>query len=336
MRRSHLKLIVGLAVSAGALYLLLAGMDLSTLVERWSQQSAGGLLLAGLFLLAGYTLRVVRWWWMLRSFEPRVRLADCVTPFVGSIALNNILPLRAGDAVRAFGFRKQLRLAPGTVLGTVAVERLLDLAMLLVIFLVGLSLAPTNVLPAGMAATARWLGLAAAVVLVALPFAGPALARRLTPPEASQHPSRLHAVRRGAAALLESFALLRSASRTALLLPLTVLIWTLEGAVFATIAADLVQGAPVVAGWFAMATGTLATLIPSTPGYVGTFDYFAMLGLMAFGAGRDAATAFSLTVHAVLWLPVTAVGLSLLALHGGMTALRPSSTEPAARRATPI
>jgi len=335
MRRSHLQLIVGLAVSAGALYLLLAGMDVATLFERWSQLSAGSVVLAGTFLAGGYLLRVVRWWWMLRSFEPRLRLAHCVTPFVGSIALNNVLPLRAGDAVRAFGFRRQLGLAPATVLGTVVVERLLDLAMLLVLFFVGLSLASTDLLPAGMASAARWLGIGAAFVLIALPFAGPTLARRLAPVPGAQAPSGLQAARAGAAALLESFALLRSLSCTALLVPLTVLIWTLEGAVFAAIAADLAQGAPPAAAWFAMATGTLATLLPSTPGYVGTFDYFAMLGLMAFAVGRGAATAFSLTVHAVLWLPVTAVGLGLLAWHGGMTALRPSSTEPAARRATP-
>jgi uncharacterized membrane protein YbhN (UPF0104 family) len=60
--------------------------------------------------------------------------------------------------------------------------------------------------------------------------------------------------------------------------------------------------------WFATATGTLATLLPSSPGYVGTFDYFAMLGLTAYGASRSVAAAFALLVHLVLWVPVTVIG----------------------------
>jgi hypothetical protein len=77
--------------------------------------------------------------------------------------------------------------------------------------------------------------------------------------------------------------------------------------------------------WFAMTTGTLATLIPSSPGYVGTFDYFAMLGLMAYGAARTAATAHALLVHVILWVPVTAAGgLSALLPGAGARAAAPT------------
>jgi uncharacterized membrane protein YbhN (UPF0104 family) len=139
----------------------------------------------------------------------------------------------------------------------------------------------------------------------------------------------------GAAGLLDSFSVLRSPRRAALLLPLTLAIWLLEGGVFAAVAADLASGTPWLAGWFSMATGTLATLLPSTPGYVGTFDYFAMLGLTAFGAARDVATAFALSVHAVLWAPITIVGLLLLMAHGGLGALKAGHNKDAAGAATP-
>ncbi|KPK48900.1 MAG: hypothetical protein AMS22_14540, partial [Thiotrichales bacterium SG8_50] len=61
---------------------------------------------------------------------------------------------------------------------------------------------------------------------------------------------------------------------------------------------------------------TLATLIPSSPGYVGTFDYFAAQGIAAYGAAPEVSVAFALTVHAVLWAPLTAAGLVYLVLHG--------------------
>ena len=101
-------------------------------------------------------------------------------------------------------------------------------------------------------------------------------------------------------------------ARAVQLLSLSVLAWLLEGTMYACVAWALHVGGSPVAPWFAAATGTLATLIPSSPGYVGTFDYFAILGLTAFGAQRAAATAFAVVVHVVLWLPVTLVGAAFL------------------------
>ena len=68
--------------------------------------------------------------------------------------------------------------------------------------------------------------------------------------------------------------------------------------------------------WFSLAAGTLATAIPSAPGHVGTFDWFAAQGLEAYGASAEVAIAFALTVHAVLWVSSTAAGLFCLLAHG--------------------
>jgi uncharacterized membrane protein YbhN (UPF0104 family) len=332
MRAKYLKFALGLLVSTVAVYLLLSGLNTESLAQSWSRLSLKGLLLALGLLVVGYTLRIVRWWWMLRTLDAQVRLRDCVTPFLGSIALNNVLPFRAGDVVRAFGFRRQLALPAGAVLGTVVVERLLDLAMLLSFFFVGAASA-TATLPHGFSRGAAVLAVAAAIGLVLLPLVGPRLAAWLAPPAQQLADSPLGAIRAGVAGLLQSFALLRSGFQAVLLLPLTVLIWTFEGAVFATVAWDLSADVPPIAAWFAMASGTLATLLPSTPGYIGTFDYFTMLGLTMFGATRELATAFSISVHALLWVPCTAVGLILLLLHGGSAtfaaAINPRGSAPA-------
>lgn len=329
MSARHLKVLAGVAVSGAAIWLLLSGLSIERLLDVVSRLSIAGLAGALAFLALGYALRVVRWWWMLRAFAPAIRLRDCAMPLLGSVALNNVLPLRAGDAIRAFGFRRQLGLPASTVLGTVVVERLLDLSMLLAFFFAGAALAPASALPPGATRAAAAVAVVAILMLGLLPLAGPRLARRLAHRAAPDGgaPTGLGAARAGAARLLESFALLRSVRHAAPLLPLTVLVWGFEGAVFATVAHDLASDAPIAGAWFALATGTLATLLPSTPGYVGTFDYFAMLGFVAFGAEREVATALSLSVHAVLWAPVTAVGLSLLALRGGRAAFAPSSPD---------
>ena len=109
--------------------------------------------------------------------------------------------------------------------------------------------------------------------------------------------------------------------------------WGLEGAAYACVAWSLGTDGSVFAPWFALATGTLATMIPSSPGYVGTFDYFAVLGLRAFGADHVVALTFALVVHLLLWLPVTVVGALFLvapATRRANTPEHPVSSERAA------
>jgi hypothetical protein len=60
----------------------------------------------------------------------------------------------------------------------------------------------------------------------------------------------------------------------------------------------------------------LATIIPSSPGNVGTFDTPAIRTLEAFGADRALAAGYTLILHAALWLPVTALGFVYLAREG--------------------
>ncbi|MBI3943772.1 MAG: flippase-like domain-containing protein, partial [Chloroflexi bacterium] len=52
----------------------------------------------------------------------------------------------------------------------------------------------------------------------------------------------------------------------------------------------------------------LATTIPSSPGYVGTFDLPGIEILVAYGVSRDVATAYTAVLHAALWLPITLLG----------------------------
>ena len=74
-------------------------------------------------------------------------------------------------------------------------------------------------------------------------------------------------------------------------------------------------------------------MIPSSPGYVGTFDYFAVQGLTAFGASHVIALTFALLVHLLLWLPVTVVGALFLVAPSRRRAAAPEHAASAERAA---
>ncbi len=52
----------------------------------------------------------------------------------------------------------------------------------------------------------------------------------------------------------------------------------------------------------------IATTLPSAPGYVGTFDAPGIAVLVAYGVPQATAAAYTLVLHAALWLPITALG----------------------------
>ncbi|GAB6039453.1 lysylphosphatidylglycerol synthase transmembrane domain-containing protein [Endothiovibrio diazotrophicus] len=308
-----LRPLLGLAVTVLFLWLFLRQLDGDSLGALFTRLSPSMVVGALLFLAAGYTLRVVRWWWMLRLLEPTVPLRACGWPFLVSIALNNLLPFRAGDMARVVGFRRQLNAPPMGVLGTLVVERLLDLLTLLGLFFVGLWGGAGDALPAGFVWITSAIAAGGIATVAALLRFSPQIERLIH--WLAHRP--LFAERGWSATLvdhgghfLRSLHTVRAPAVVFRLLLVSLLIWILEGGVYLAVARDLVPGAALLAPWFSLATGTLATLLPSSPGYVGTFDYFAMLGMVAYGAERSAAAAFAVAVHLMLWTPLTLAGLA--------------------------
>jgi uncharacterized protein (TIRG00374 family) len=321
-RRSPWRLVralIGLAVTLAFLGLIVTSVDLGSMVAAFGVLALPWLLLALLLLAADYGLRIVRWWWMLRALEPKLPITACIWPYLSSIALNNVLPFRAGDALRVFGFRRQLRSPATRVLGTLVVERLLDMTTLLPLFFIGLAAAPGEDVPRAVTVPAAWLAAALALTLVALLALAPRLPTLITwlarqPGLAERDWSER--LEHWGRSFIETFVVLRRAKDMLVLLVLSMAIWLLEAGVFTAVVAGFGAATAPLGALFAMASGTLSTLIPSSPGYVGTFDFFTLKALTVFGMAESTAAAAALTIHAVLWLPLTALGLAYLLVRG--------------------
>jgi hypothetical protein len=321
--KGFLRLFLGIVLALFFGYLIWNHLDWQ-IFRRTLAAADLTLIFFSLILLAlGYSVRVARWWWMLRRLDPTLPYRTCVTPFLFSYALNNLLPARAGDIMRVMGFRRELGASGSQILGTVFIERLLDLLVLLGFLFIGLAGLPPNALPGSflrMALCLTCLGFFA----VFLAMLAPGLITSFLAYLSSSAFFHTHAWLGKVATWSQQFAGALSLCRSPLLffqlLAFSAIAWTLEGGVFALVAWSVnTQGSPY-APWFALATGTLATLLPSTPGYLGTFDYFALQGLAAYGARYQEALAFALLIHVVLWLPVTLAGLAAYLAVRGMPA----------------
>ena len=306
-----LKLSIGLATTAGFVWLLARGLNLDALGRAFAGLSVSAVVLALSFMAAGHAGRIVRWWLLLRALEPSLPLSDCVRPFLSGIAVNNVMPFRAGDALRVLGFRRQLRSPAMRVLGTLVIERALDLIILSGIFFLSLLGLPADAFPRSFVVATAWLGGAGVAAILGAMLFLPLFERfrdRLPGRRFFAGRRWTEAVSRHGEHLAEAIGLVRSVPRMLMLIGLSVVVWICEGVTFVTVAVALKADVAPLGPWLSLAAGTLATAIPSSPGYIGTFDYFAAQGLAAYGASPEVAAALALTVHA-LWIPLTVVGL---------------------------
>ena len=312
--RKTLRFGFGLVVAGLFVWLFLSYVDGPEMAQVLADARPMWLALGVLAILVGYTVRVQRWVLMLRLDAPECDWRRAAGPFFVSMAANNVLPFRAGDVLRAVGFQRRLRVGTGSVVATLLVERLFDLltvllAFALVLFFYG---SAGHALTSG-AATLVLLAVGVAVVLLARPgwlnlIAGWVLG--LVKPLA---PALTERVGREVSGLTSTLERLATGGRLLRIAGLSLVAWSFEAAVFLCAAMALPAITAPLLAWTALPIATLATLIPSTPGYVGTFDVFAAEAMVQAGAPLAAAASFALVVHVLLWLPIT--------LAGGLAAL---------------
>ena len=309
-----IKISVGIGISGAAIALATRRLHFANIWPVLRHSNPGFVAAAVALLLTAFVLRALRWYLILRKADSRPAFSCVVQALFAGFAINNLLPLRAGDLVRALAFPEKLGSGRAVLLGSLVFERVLDLLSLLAIGMVVLS---SSSLPPGLrAAQVTFVSVAGAGVvgiLAVLVFVEPL--RKLMLRVVSALPCReslRDKLTRTGLVLMDFVAALgpRSAAELGVL---SAIIWLVEGAVY--LCAALAVSSPNVAlgPWLAMVLANFSMLIPSAPGYVGTFHVSASAGLIATGVDPNRAGGFAILVHAVLWIPITAIGLACFA-----------------------
>jgi glycosyltransferase 2 family protein len=317
------RLLIGLILATVAVIWIALRVDPSELSGALEPIPWRYLALATVLMGADFSLRITRWWLLVKAAGAGAPWGACATALLTSTAANNLLPLRFGDVLRVTAF-PTLGLGPARLSGTLITERLLDLWSLL-----GIAALSTQVLIGALAPplllTSIWAGwLVTGGVLVGLAsqdLDGIKRWLRRSTSQTVQSAGRVlddvhTAMRRGASGptLLYSMVLSLGA-------------WLLEGSAFAIVLMAVVPAVPWELGWPSMGIATLSTLVPAAPGFIGTFHAAAMQPPLWAGTDTTLAAAYAVLVHAVVWLPVTVVGSAIgsIALMTGQITLRPSA-----------
>jgi uncharacterized membrane protein YbhN (UPF0104 family) len=276
---------------------------------------SGGEAIAWLIAsLAFYTLATLfrgeRWHHILRITGIDAHRSDCYALTTVGYMGNNVLPARAGEALRVVLMSTRCEASKRTLLGSVVAERLLDAIALASIFLIVVY----AVLSGAVLPTDRPLLFAAlGVVLILLGCFGVYVLRR-------------HHVFERARAWLRPLADSPRAlvsRQGAVLLAGTFVLWALEAAVYLSVARAVNLDISGMGALYLVALTNFFAALPAAPGSIGTFDAAVIFGSKAIGASGSAAVSYLLSLRFVLYVPITAVGfVVLITRYGGWARLR--------------
>jgi len=302
---------LGLLVSAFFLWLALRSLKLD---EVWVhiQKANYRWIIPGIivYFLAVWA-RTWRWDYMLRPLKriPLVRLFPVVV--IGYMG-NNVYPARAGELLRSFVLREREGVTMSASLATVVVERVFDgLVMLLFVFVAlpftpipGESNAIRSIVIA--ASGAFFVALVVFFAMAAFPDRFYKIAETIAYkffPHRLHHPLLTFLKR-----FLSGLESLRSFRSVIMIFLTSVVIWLLETVKYWFVMHAFDFQVSFFALMLMNGVVNLATTLPSAPGYIGTFDGPGIAVLVLYGIDPEVATAYTLVLHAALWLPITVLG----------------------------
>jgi glycosyltransferase 2 family protein len=301
------KILLGIAVSAALLVYVFWNVDVNEIGARLAKTLWGFLAASIALNLASLWLRARRWRYLFPPGSNPTHLFNAL--MIGYMG-NNLLPLRAGEVVRAYvASRRGQRF--WTVLATIVVERALDglaIGLIVAAMFFTIPIPPQLRWPAAVFLIADVAGMAMLAVLALAPGVCAGLIRGLFHrwPGAERRAMDVLGV------MSEGLQGVRAPRNLLPIFASSVIIWVLFALSIWTGLHAAHLDLPLSASWTVLAFLGLGVSLPSSPGYVGVVQAATVLALALYSVPRTEALSFSLLIHASQLIPVTLWGLVLL------------------------
>jgi uncharacterized protein (TIRG00374 family) len=326
------KILASSVVGVACVWLTLRIIDVPATLRAIRETTLSAVAMYVVTLAATHYFRATRWKYLLRplgvSLPPGRLLAASSVGFMGIL----LLPVRLGEFIRPYYVvRRSGQSRMSAVLGTVAVERIVD-GLLISILFFGCYLAAgsnTYQAPLRLAAWVSLSGFVGLTVFLALALTWPdatvrtvlrfTLLAHLAPGLGARIADKLRA-------LIEGFKVLHDPSNLVPFLIETILYWGSNGLGMWLLARAMHLDISLGAAYAAMAfTGVLISL-PNSPGLVGQFEAGVILALRAYlpaSVVGSSGAAYAIALHGIqlVWYLSTGV-LALLFVGGRSASLR--------------
>jgi len=283
--------LLGYLISAALIISLLKKAKTQDFTEIIHSFHTADLIALIIILFVGYGVRTFRWSILLKTVNLKYKFFELYANFLISIGINNLLPLRAGDAYRILGVdgvatKKQL-------LATLLIEKILDTLSLLVLLLIWGKLTKTMLPSQTIHMPAILITLIATAATASFFFTRNCNTKKIY-------------FKKIKTTISDFFVQLQEFLKPIPLIKAAILSfigWLPETLIFFIIAnhQGLHLSYPTTA--LSHSVATLSTMIPSSPGFFGTFHYASYTILKLAKVNADQSLVFATLTHFFLWAP---------------------------------
>jgi len=320
-RRAHY---AAIAVTVLLLAVILVRVDLAKLAHSFAGVMWGWV--AGVFALnlLNTWVEAFRWRLILSSVKRETHTLNTFGAMLVGVVGNTILPLRLGDGARAYFLARRERISVASSLGTVMLDRIMDVTVFLImVVLTGFFFKFSALIRRTEIIAAAAVG-AAIVILAILARFGPHLRLRFVGKAGGRLFGRIHRFTLGLASLKKAGVLVPASILSALSWGLRLL---MIAAMFRAFRFDL----PSIAAAVVLIFVNLGIAAVSTPANLGGFELSMLAALGLFGADTERALSCAIVFHAVEVVPIVLMGLAALSLSGMRSKEILDSKSPALR-----
>jgi uncharacterized membrane protein YbhN (UPF0104 family) len=299
--------VLGIIGTVAAIVAIVIAVDIPKALAQIRQLDPVWLLPGLAAITIQLLLRTARWSRLLSVTAGRhIGTPRVIGPLLVGYLGNNILPARAGEAVRTVLVARRESLGVGEVAATVITERALDLMTLLALGAVAVWLATGAVGSIGILIAV--LGI---VGLVATRWGAQLAERRGWWDRLPAN--RVIGLVRG---LFQAMGRL-SLATLALSAGFSLLAWACDTVLVITAARAVGIELPIAAAIAIGAGAVIGTAAPAAPGYVGTFELAAIAGGASVGLAPDQVLPIAIVVHLMGLIPLSLAGAVAMARLGG-------------------
>ncbi len=303
--RLALRVVLGVALGGALLWLALSQVDLDEAGAAMLNARADLLALGLAFYWCDIAVRVLRWRTLLKPTKD-LRAAEVGRALVVGYAVNNVLPARLGEIFRADYLGRHFGLSRAAAVGSIIVERLLDGAVVVALFGLGIALVSFKS-GADVLVTAALLGAVGVLVITAAILLLPSYYERLPFYRVPWLQPRI-------AHFVAAIGVVRTKGIYAALL-FSALIWALECSAILMVVDACGVALTLPQLFVVVGAASLSTLLPSAPGYIGSLQIAYVAAFAALGEAAEPAIAAATLTQVVLLGSITLFGLALLAVY---------------------
>ncbi|MEE3328779.1 MAG: lysylphosphatidylglycerol synthase transmembrane domain-containing protein [Myxococcota bacterium] len=314
----QLRIWLGVAVTVGTIWYAARGIPFSSVLESirnapfWTL-----LLLSAPFYIWSNAVRALRWRHLIKPVAVLERPMLYRATAVGFM-VNNLLPLRVGELARSWMLHREGDVALSAVIGTVALERVLDAVTVLCLALGSLALVEQQSDLGGILQRGSMLLLPAALVPI-----GIIIVMRMAPEFVIRtirwllRPLPVHLQERVESALrgfILGLAAISGGRHLFWIALHSVVLWLVTATApfllgFWAFGADLGSfWDTLLSAWVLLGAVGVAVALPSAPGFIGPYQLAFKAVLVRFGIDPATAFAMGIVVWFVFWLSMTLQG----------------------------